>query len=148
MMARCISAARLLPDYPISSEPRFAAPTSALSISRTGCCRKSRPPHRGPCVPGPDATGQGDPGGDADRNPQHGAGRPDGPPRVAGGRPGRRADVGFASAAGSDSGDRKLPAKSEARYGRITVILKGPLLAAAWATASLAWSRSNVVALK
>ena len=52
--------------------------------------RKSRSAHRRPRVSSADATGQGDPGGDADRDPQHGACRPHGPAGVAGGRPGRR----------------------------------------------------------
>ncbi len=42
------------------------------------------PTHRRPCVRGADAAGEGDPRRDADRDPQHGAGGPDGPPGVAG----------------------------------------------------------------
>ena len=48
-----------------------------------------------------DATGQGDAGGDADRDPQHGTGGPDGPARVAGGRRGRRTGIAGAEAGGA-----------------------------------------------
>eukprot|EP01035_Chromulina_nebulosa_P052489 gene52489-71590_t len=49
--------------------------------------RQPRPAHRRPRVSGADAAGQGDPGGDADRHPQDGAGRPDGSPGDYGERP-------------------------------------------------------------
>ena len=50
------------------------------------------PQHRRSRVRGADAIGEGDRRRDADRHAQHGTGGPDGPPGVAGGRPGRRMD--------------------------------------------------------
>ena len=55
--------------------------------------RKPRSAHRRSRVQGADAAGEGDAGRDADRHPQHGTGRPDGPAGVAGRRPGRRTGV-------------------------------------------------------
>ncbi len=53
------------------------------------------PQHRRSRVRRDDAVGEGDRRRDADRHAQHGAGRPHGPPGVAGGRAGRRAGLSW-----------------------------------------------------
>ena len=55
--------------------------------------RKPRSAHRRSRLQGADAAREGDAGRDADRHPQHGTGRPDGPAGVAGRRPGRRTGI-------------------------------------------------------
>ena len=55
--------------------------------------RQPRSAHRRSRLQGADATGEGDAGRDADRHPQYGTGRPDGPAGVAGRRSGRRNGV-------------------------------------------------------
>ena len=64
-----------------------------VAIARRIGDRQSRPAHRGSRLQGADAAGEGDQGGDADRNPQYGAGSPHGPPGVAGRRQGHRTRV-------------------------------------------------------
>ena len=66
------------------------APRALLADEPTG---NLDPQHRRSRLQGADATGEGDAGRDADRDPQHGTGRPDGPAGVAGRRPGRRNGV-------------------------------------------------------
>ena len=66
------------------------APRVLLADEPTG---NLDPAYRRSRVRRADAAGQGDPGGDADRDPQHGTGGPDGPAGVAGGWPGGRAGL-------------------------------------------------------
>ncbi len=68
------------------------APRVLLADEPTGNLDLRTPPTM--CSTRSDATGEGDAGGDADRDPQHGTGRPYGPPGVAGARPGRGAGLG------------------------------------------------------
>ena len=63
------------------------APRALLADEPTG---NLDPAYRRPRLQGADAIGEGHAGGHADRDPQYGTGGPDGPPRVAGGRPDRR----------------------------------------------------------
>ena len=58
--------------------------------------RQSRSAHRRSRLQCADAAGEGDAGRDADRDPQHGTRRPDGPAGVAGRRPGRRTGIAAA----------------------------------------------------
>ena len=66
------------------------APRALLADEPTG---NLDPQHRRSRVQGADAAGEGDAGRDADRHPQYGARRPDGPAGVAGRRQGRRNGV-------------------------------------------------------
>ena len=87
--------------------------------------RQSRSAHRRSRVRGADAAGARRPGRDADRDPQHGAGRPDGPAGVAGrtARSSNWTDAARSVSAGAGGAGAQRAGRGSGRYRRTAASL-------------------------